>query len=65
MARTAPGVRTAVDRYQSAPLMPAWLIRQCQTRYDLTSYGLTYTGRERTRPRSAFPTLSSGSSGSS
>jgi hypothetical protein len=31
----APEVRSAVDRYQSALLMPAWLIREAQGRYDL------------------------------
>ena len=30
----APEVRSAVDRYQSALLMPAWLIREAQARYD-------------------------------
>ena len=30
----APEVRSAVDRYQSALLMPEWLIQEAQTRYD-------------------------------
>lgn len=34
----APEVRSAVDRYQSALLMPAWLVREAQARYDLTSW---------------------------
>jgi hypothetical protein len=32
----APEVRSAVDRYQSALLMPAWLMREADQRYDLT-----------------------------
>ncbi len=31
----APEVRSAVDRYQSALLMPAWLIRDATERFDL------------------------------
>ena len=34
----APEVRSAVDRYQSALLMPAWLIREAQARYDFTDW---------------------------
>ena len=42
----APEVRSAVDRYQSALLMPAWLIRQCQTRYDLTRWADLYARKD-------------------
>ncbi len=31
----APEVRSAVDRYQSALLMPAWLVRDAAARFDL------------------------------
>src|SRR5206468_10336986 len=31
----APEVRSAVDRYQSALLMPAWLIRDAADQFDL------------------------------
>lgn len=34
----APEVRSAVDRYQSALLMPAWLIREAQARYDFMAW---------------------------
>ena len=34
----APEVRSAVDRYQSALLMPAWLIREAQGRYRFTEW---------------------------
>ena len=34
----APEVRSAVDRYQSALLMPAWLIREAQGRYDFMAW---------------------------
>ena len=32
----APEVRSAVDRYQSALLMPRWLIQEAERRYDFT-----------------------------
>jgi hypothetical protein len=38
----APEVRSTVDRYQSALLMPAWLIREVQARYDFTRWGDLY-----------------------
>ena len=38
----APEVRSAVDRYQSALLMPAWLIREAQARYDFTRWDDLY-----------------------
>src|SRR5262249_50738208 len=38
----APEVRSAVDRYQSALLMPAWLIREVQGRYDFTRWDDLY-----------------------
>lgn len=38
----APEVRSAVDRYQSALLMPAWLIREAQERYDFTRWDNLY-----------------------
>jgi hypothetical protein len=31
-----PEVRSAVDRYQSALLMPAWLMKEADERYRLT-----------------------------
>ncbi len=34
----APEVRSAVDRYQSALLMPTWLIRDAQARFDLLNW---------------------------
>ena len=34
----SPEVRSAVDRYQSALLMPTWLIREAQARYDFMSW---------------------------
>ncbi len=37
-----PEVRSAVDRYQSALLMPAWLIREAGQRYDLTKWPQLY-----------------------
>jgi hypothetical protein len=37
-----PEVRSAVDRYQSALLMPAWLIREADQRYDLTKWPQLY-----------------------
>jgi hypothetical protein len=33
-----PEVRSAVDRYQSALLMPAWLIREAEGRFDFTKW---------------------------
>jgi hypothetical protein len=38
----APEVRSAVDRYQSALLMPDWLIRQAQCHYDFTRWDDIY-----------------------
>ena len=38
----APEVRSAVDRYQSALLMPAWLLREAQARYDFTRWDDLY-----------------------
>ena len=38
----APEVRSAVDRYQSALLMPEWLIREAQGRYDFTRWDDLY-----------------------
>ena len=37
-----PEVRSAVDRYQSALLMPAWLMREAEQRYDLTKWPELY-----------------------
>lgn len=37
-----PEVRSAVDRYQSALLMPAWLIREAAARYDFTRWDDLY-----------------------
>lgn len=34
----APEVRSAVDRYQSALLMPKWLIQEAQDRYEFTRW---------------------------
>ena len=34
----APEVRSAVDRYQSALLMPKWLIQEAGQRYDFTKW---------------------------
>jgi hypothetical protein len=42
----APEVRSAVDRYQSALLMPAWLIREAQGRYDFTRWDGLYALKE-------------------
>jgi hypothetical protein len=33
-----PEVRSAVDRYQSSLLMPAWLIREAEGRFDFTKW---------------------------
>jgi hypothetical protein len=38
----APEVRSAVDRYQSALLMPAWLMREADQRYDMTKWPELY-----------------------
>jgi hypothetical protein len=37
-----PEVRSAVDRYQSALLMPAWLMKTADQRYDLTKWPELY-----------------------
>ena len=37
-----PEVRSAVDRYQSALLMPAWLMLDADQRYDLTKWPQLY-----------------------
>lgn len=34
----SPEVRSTVDRYQSALLMPEWLVREAQQRYDFTQW---------------------------
>lgn len=39
----SPEVRSAVDRYQSALLMPEWLIREAEERYDFTRWTDLYT----------------------
>lgn len=39
----SPEVRSMVDRYQSALLMPEWLIREAQQRYDFTHWPDLYT----------------------
>src|SRR4051812_20371820 len=41
-----PEVRSAVDRYQSALLMPAWLVREADQRYDLTTWQGLYRLRD-------------------
>jgi hypothetical protein len=38
----APEVRSAVDRYQSALLMPKWLIQEAEQRYDFTKWPNLY-----------------------
>ena len=38
----APEVRSAVDRYQSALLMPKWLILEAGQRYDFTKWPALY-----------------------
>jgi hypothetical protein len=38
----APEVRSAVDRYQSALLMPKWLIQEAAERYDFTKWPNLY-----------------------
>lgn len=42
----APEVKSAVDRYQSALLMPAWLMREADQRLDLTSWRDLYRLRD-------------------
>jgi hypothetical protein len=42
----APEVRSAVDRYQSALLMPAWLIQEADKRLDLTTWQGLYRLRD-------------------
>ena len=42
----SPEVKSAVDRYQSALLMPAWLMREANQRYDLTSWRELYRLRD-------------------
>jgi hypothetical protein len=37
-----PEVRSAVDRYQSALLLPAWLMREADRRYDMTKWPELY-----------------------
>ena len=44
-----PEVRSAVDRYQSALLMPAWLMREADQRYDLTKWPQLYRLAEEAR----------------
>ena len=39
----SPEVRSIVDRYQSALLMPEWLVREAQLRYDFTRWPNLYT----------------------
>jgi len=41
-----PEVRSAVDRYQSALLMPEWLIREAADRFDFTSWRNLYAVAE-------------------
>jgi hypothetical protein len=38
----APEVRSAVDRYQSALLMPAWLMKDAEARFDLQKWRELY-----------------------
>jgi hypothetical protein len=38
----APDVRSAVDRYQSALLMPVWLLKEAQGQYDFTHWPSLY-----------------------
>lgn len=38
----SPEVKSAVDRYQSALLMPLWLIRDAEQRFDLTNWRQLY-----------------------
>ena len=38
----SPEVRSAVDRYQSALLMPAWLMRNAAERFELTTWKGVY-----------------------
>lgn len=39
----APEVRSAVDRYQSALLIPAWLLREAQAHFDFTRWDDLYS----------------------
>jgi hypothetical protein len=41
-----PEVRSTVDRYQSAMLMPEWLMREAQQRYDFTQWRDLYSFAE-------------------
>lgn len=41
-----PEQKSAVDRYQSALLMPEWLMREAATRYDLASWKDLYRLRD-------------------
>jgi hypothetical protein len=41
-AQDTPEVRSAVDRYQSALLMPAWLMQEADQRCDLTKWPALY-----------------------
>ncbi|MBM81082.1 MAG: hypothetical protein CMJ78_10870 [Planctomycetaceae bacterium] len=38
VGQDSPDVKSAVDRYQSSLLMPAWLIHDAATRYDFTNW---------------------------
>jgi hypothetical protein len=38
----SPEVKSAVDRYQSALLMPLWLMREAEQRFDLTKWPQLY-----------------------
>lgn len=38
----SPEVKSAVDRYQSALLMPLWLMREAEQRFDLTKWQQLY-----------------------
>ncbi len=42
----APEVKSAVDRYQSSMLMPEYLIRQAERRYDFTKWADLYRLRD-------------------
>jgi hypothetical protein len=44
-----PEVRSLVDRYQSALLMPAWLLREAQRRYNFTHWPSLYDLAEEAR----------------
>ena len=47
----APEVRSAVDRYQSALLMPAWLVREAHNRYDFTRWDDLYALKDEAQVR--------------